>query len=266
MIFVIDIGNTHTVAGIIDNETIVNQWRIKTDSAMTADELAIQYHNLFSLAGIDKTLISGIVLASVVPQLESAYYQCCKSLCGHEKQTEMIRVCSETVADIVTVKLEHPSEIGADRLVNAIGAFNLCESNAIVIDFGTAITFDCISDKCEYLGGIIMPGMHVAISALSSKTAKLPQIDLHTPPSRVIGTSTVSAMKSGVLFGYGEMIEGLIGRVKLEMEQSGYINPRVYATGGMASVLLDLVPSIDSLEPDLTLNGLAIIYRKLAGQ
>lgn len=265
MLFVIDIGNTHTVAGIIDNDTIINQWRIKTDPAMTADELAIQYHNLFSLACIETAQIQGVVLASVVPQLESAYHNCCRSLCGHKQPAEIIKVCSETVSEIVTVKLEHPSEIGADRLVNAIGAFQLHRSNAIVIDFGTAITFDCISDKCEYLGGLILPGMHVAISALSSKTAKLPQIDLHTLPANVIGTSTVSAMKSGIMFGYGEMIEGLIGRVKTEMEASGYPTPHVLATGGMASVLIDLVPSIESIEPDLTLNGLALIHRKLSG-
>lgn len=266
MLFVIDIGNTHTVAGIIKNETIVNQWRIKTDPAMTADELAIQYHNLFSLAGIDTSRIKGVVLASVVPQLESAYHHCCKNLCGHRQPAELINVNSDTVADIVTVRLDNPSEIGADRLVNTIGAFHLCQSNAIVIDFGTAITFDCISHKCEYLGGLILPGMHVAISALSNKTAKLPQIDLHAPPAKVIGTSTVTAMKSGVMFGYAEMIEGLIARVKTEMEQSGHANPHVYATGGMASVLLDIVPSIDTIEPDLTLNGLAIIYRKLTEQ
>lgn len=266
MLFVIDIGNTHTVAGIIENDTIINQWRIKTDPAMTPDELAIQYHNLFSLAGIDTSGIKGVVLASVVPQLESAYQHCCRKLFKHSRPTEIINVCSDTVADIVTVKLDNPSEIGADRLVNTIGAFHLCQSNAIVIDFGTAITFDCISDKCEYLGGLILPGMHVAMSALSSKTAKLPQIDLHKPPAKVIGTSTVTAMKSGVMFGYGEMIEGLVARVKAEMEESGYANPHVYATGGMASVLLEIVPSIDTLEPDLTLNGLAIIYRKLTGQ
>ncbi|MCG6929858.1 MAG: type III pantothenate kinase [Desulfofustis sp.] len=264
MILVIDIGNTHTVAGIIDDETILHKWRVKTDAAMTADELAIQFHNLFSLASLDTTRIGGVVLASVVPQLDSAYHQCCASLCRHRQPAEIITVSSDTVASIVTVKLEHPAEIGADRLVNAIGAFDRCRSNAVVIDFGTAITFDCISGKCEYLGGMILPGMHVAISALSSRTAKLPQIDLHRPPDKVIGTSTVSAMKSGLMFGYGEMIEGLIKRVRNEMEQQGYLNPHIFATGGMASVLIDLVPSIHTIDPDLTLRGLSIIHRKLS--
>lgn len=266
MLFVIDIGNTHTVAGIIEKEHISRQWRIKTDPAMTSDELTIQYHNLFNMAGIDASGVRGIVLSSVVPQLESAYFQCCSSLFKMSGEAELINVCSEIVADIITVKLTNPSEIGADRLVNGIAAYHLCRSNAIVIDFGTAITFDCISGKSEYLGGLILPGLHVSLGALSQKAAKLPQIDLHLPPEKVIGTSTVSAMKSGVLFGYGAMIEGLIARVKDEMEQSGHSSPVVFATGGMASLLLEYAPSIERIEPNLTLNGLGIIHRRLCVQ
>ncbi len=264
MLFVIDIGNTHTVAGIIENETISRQWRLKTDALMTADELTIQYHNLFAMAGVDGSKVCGIVLASVVPQLESAYFQCCARLFNMADGVELINVCSEKVRDIITVKLKNPSEVGADRLVNGIAAFDLCRGNAIVIDFGTAITFDCISDQCEYLGGLILPGLHVSLAALSQKAAKLPQIDLHVPPDTVIGTSTISAMKSGVLFGYGAMIEGLIDKVKTEMIGSGYTDPVVYATGGMSSLLRAYAPSIDKMEPNLTLNGLGLIHRKLS--
>jgi len=260
MLFVIDIGNTHTVAGIIEEERISHQWRIKTDPVMTADELAVQYSNLFYMAGIDAAQVCGIVLSSVVPQLESAYYQCCSKLFSLSSDVEMINVCSENVADIIEVKLTNPSEIGADRLVNGIAAYHLCRSNAIVIDFGTAITFDCISENAEYLGGLILPGLHVSLGALSSKAAKLPQIDLHQPPESVIGTSTVSAMKSGVLFGYGAMIEGLIDKVRNEMAYSGLQNPAVFATGGMAALLVDYAPSIERVEPNLTLTGLNIIY------
>ena len=177
---------------------------------------------------------------------------------------DLINVCSETVADIITVKLKNPSEVGADRLVNGIAAFDICRANAIVIDFGTAITFDCISAQCEYLGGLILPGLHVSLAALSQKAAKLPQIDLHVPPDTVIGTNTVSAMKSGVLYGYGAMIEGLIDRVKNEMVLNGYADPVVYATGGMAPLLLEYAPSIEKMEPNLTLNGLGLIHRKLS--
>ena len=266
MLFVIDIGNTHTVAGIIEELNITRQWRIKTDAGMTADELAIMYHNLFKMAGIHRSTVSGVVLSSVVPQLESAYFNCCSALFRQTEGIELINVCSENMADIITVKLNNPAEIGADRLVNGIGAFHLCRSNAIVIDFGTAITFDCISEHCEYLGGLILPGLHVSLGALSQKAAKLPQIDLHVRPEKVIGTSTITAMKSGVLFGYGAMIEGLIQKVSEEMTQTGYPEPVVIATGGMASLLLDYAPSIQRLEPNLTLNGLGIIHQLLGSR
>lgn len=266
MLFVIDIGNTHTVAGIIVEQKITRQWRIKTDALMTADELSIMYHNLFAMAQIDCRRVTSVVLSSVVPQLESAYFQCCSALFKDIEGFELFKVCSDTVADIITVKLKNPAEVGADRLVNGIGAYQLCRSNVIVIDFGTAITFDCISERCEYLGGLILPGLHVSLGALSQKAAKLPQIDLHVPPEKVIGTNTVSAMKSGVLHGYGAMIEGLIQKVSAEMVQTGYHEPAVIATGGMASLLLDYSPSIQRVEPNLTLDGLGIIHQLLSSQ
>jgi len=264
MLFVIDIGNTHTVAGIIEDGRISQQWRIQTDSAMTADELGIQYHNLFRMADIDCSNITGIIISNVVPHLETAYYNCCSKLFDAHATQGLINVCSEKVASLISVKLDNPGEVGADRLVNGISAFHLCRSNAIVIDFGTAITFDCISAQCEYLGGLILPGLHVSLEALTQKAAKLPQIDLRLPPKKVIGTSTVSAMKSGVLFGYGAMIEGLISRVRDEMISLGYDDPAIIATGGMASVILDFAPSIERIVPDLTLNGLGLIYKTLA--
>jgi type III pantothenate kinase len=266
MLFVIDIGNTHTVAGIIEDQKISQQWRIKTDGAMTADELAIMYRNLFAMAGVDCGRVASVVISSVVPQLESSYFQCCSRLFSKTDNFELINVCSEKVADIITVKLKNPAEVGADRLVNGIGAYHLCRTNAIVIDFGTAITFDCISDRCEYLGGLILPGLQVSLGALSHKAAKLPQIDLHAPPQTVIGTSTVSAMKSGVLYGYGAMIEGLIKKVSEEMTQSDYTEPQVIATGGMASLLHEYSPSIQRIEPNLTLDGLAIIHQLLTSK
>lgn len=267
MLFVIDIGNTHTVAGIIDQDNqIRHQWRIQTDSAMTADELSIQYHNLFNLSSIDNTSVCGVAISSVVPQLESAYYQCCASLFNSNRQVDLINVCSESVAELITVTLKNPSEIGADRLVNGISAYQLCGGSAIVIDFGTAITFDCISGSCEYLGGLILPGLQISLGALSQKAAKLPQIDLRIPPEKVIGTSTVSAMKSGVLFGYGAMIEGLIVQVKEEMTQAGQRNISIIATGGMAPLILDYAPSIERIEPNLTLAGLGLIHRKLSSR
>ena len=263
MLFVIDIGNTHTVAGIFQEHRILKQWRIKTDPLMTPDELGIYYHNLFTIAGIALDSIEGVIISNVVPPLEAAYFSCCKTLFNSTKQLEIFSVSSENVSDLITVKLDNPAEVGADRLVNGIAAYNRCRGSVIVIDFGTAITFDCISQDGDYLGGLILPGLSISLRALTQQTAKLPSIDISIPPEKVIGTSTVSAMKSGVLNGYGAMIEGLIEKVKKEMDPEGSTAIAVLATGGMSAIIRPFAPSIDRVEPNLTLEGLLLIYEKL---
>jgi type III pantothenate kinase len=263
MFFVLDIGNTHTVAGLYEQDRLTRQWRVKTDAAMTADELAITYHNLLSLAGVELSKIEGVALSSVVPQLDGAYVACCRDMFGGSRQPRLFTIDHETVADMIAIRLDNPAEVGADRLVNSIAALEWCEGSAIVIDFGTAITFDCVSERREYLGGLILPGMNISLAALAQKTAKLPQIDITTPPKQIIGTSTVSAMKSGMLYGYGAMIEGLIGSLVKEMKERGFNMITVFATGGMARVVRPFTSSIERYEPNLTLDGLALIYRRL---
>ena len=265
MLFVIDIGNTHTVAGIIEEKSITHQWRIKTDPLMTADELGVTYHNLFRIGGLKMVDIDGVIISSVVPQLEAAYFACCSNLFRTAVKPNVISVHSDNVRDLISIGLENPSEVGADRLVNGIAAYHLCEGPVIVIDFGTAITFDCISSSCEYLGGLILPGLTVSLRALTQQAAKLPPIDISTPVDRVIGTSTVSAMKSGVLHGYGAMVEGLIERVRREMDPDNEMNISVLATGGMSTIVKPYAPSIEQVVPNLTLNGLAIIHERLTG-
>jgi type III pantothenate kinase len=263
MLFVIDIGNTHTVAGIFQGSRITHQWRIKTDPLMTADELGICYHNLFRMSGLDVSRINAVAIASVVPQLEAAYLSCCNTLYGETAKSKLIWVTSDNVKDLISIRLDNPGEVGADRLVNGIAAYALCQAPVIVIDFGTAITFDCISGNCEYLGGLILPGLSVSLRALTQQAAKLPPIDISIPPEKVIGTSTVSAMKSGVLNGYGVMVEGLIDKVKQEMDPGGALEISVLATGGMSAVIQPYARSIERVEPNLTLNGLAIIHQNL---
>jgi len=263
MLFVIDIGNTHTVAGIFKDNRIIRQWRIKTDPRMTSDELGISYHNLFSIAGVHMDDISGVILSSVVPQLEAAYFSSFPTLFPSIDSSVIFRVSNSNVSELIHIRLDNPAEVGADRLVNGIAAFNLCKTGSIVIDFGTAITFDCISHNCEYLGGLILPGLKIALNALSEKAAKLPQIDISIPPEKVIGTSTVTAMKSGVMNGYGAMVEGLIQRIDHEMSQSVPGTISIIATGGMASLIQPFAPSIQRVEPDLTLHGLFYIFSKL---
>ena len=165
--------------------------------------------------------------------------------------------------DLISVLLDNPVEVGADRLVNGIAAWNLNKCKQVVIDFGTAITFDCLTEKCEYLGGTILPGIAISLEALANKTAQLPHIDISDPPPSIIGKSTVQAMKSGILYGYGGMIDGLVQGIRNEMTTSPEEEFKVVATGGMASLIAPYTTSIDLVEPMLTLYGLQIIYNRI---
>jgi type III pantothenate kinase len=259
----VDIGNTHTVAGVFTHDRLIAQWRIKSDGERPAAELAVIYHNLFNLSAIDAKLFSGAIVASVVPPLDTVYKECMQSLFGGQHQFSSLNVTADSVAGLIEVDLENPAEVGADRLVNGISAYTRCAKNVIIIDFGTAITFDCIAAGCRYLGGLIIPGLSLALDSLTQRAAKLPKVDFSTPPTEFIGRSTVSAMKSGVLHGYGTMIAGLIEQLKAEMHNRDNLTPVVYATGGMASILKPYVAAIDEVVPDLTLEGLQIIYQRL---
>ncbi len=262
MLFVIDIGNSHTVAGLFRDATLVGQWRLKSDREMTADELAIHYYSLFSMAGIDKNDISGIVIASVVPSLETAWHSWCERHFSERLCHPILVVAEKNIRNIIQVKTDTPQEVGADRLVNAIAAWSHYKSNLIVIDFGTAITFDCVTKDCEYIGGAILPGIAISLEALASRTAKLPHIDVSEPPEQVIGKNTIQAMKSGVLYGYGSMIDGLIAILGREMAASGSL-PKIIATGGMANLIIPYTKSRPATDPMLTLTGLRIIYNSV---
>lgn len=262
MFLVVDIGNSHTVTGMYENDRLIGQWRLKSDAKSTADELAIRYHSLFSMAGIDKRKIRGIVIASVVPTLETAWISCCRKHFSDHLEHQVMVVTYERLQRLITVQLDNPQEVGADRLVNAIAAHHLKPCKQIIIDFGTAITFDCVTEDCTYLGGTILPGIAISLEALASRTAKLPHIDVSEPPPRIIGKSTVQAMKSGILFGYGAMIDGLVAGIKKEMAPAVGEEFRVVATGGMATLIAPFSSSIDVIDPMLTLTGLAVIHQK----
>lgn len=263
MFLVVDVGNSHTVTGIYKNGEIVGQWRIKSDLKSTADELAIRYHALFEMESIVREDITGIVIASVVPTLQTAWLHCCRKYFSAHLKSEIFVVTVDKIKDLITVKLDNPNEVGVDRLINGIGAWNTNPINQVVIDFGTAITFDCITRNCDYLGGAILPGIAISLEALASKTAKLPHIDVSDPPKKVIGKSTQQAMKSGILYGYGAMIDGLIKRIKSEMVSDQNEEFQVIATGGMAKLIAPFTSSVDKIEPLLTLHGLEVIYKKL---
>lgn len=261
MLFTIDVGNTHTVTGLFDGNKLVGQWRLKSDADRPTDELAIRYHALFSMADIDKADIDGVILASVVPALESAWIACIHSYFSKHLTKPLFVVSAKSIAQQITVLTDYPEEVGADRLVNAIAAWEQYRQNIIIIDFGTAITFDCVSAKCEYLGGTILPGIAISLDALSTRTAKLPRIDVATPPSHVIGTNTVDAMKSGILNGYGSLVDGLTEKIRQELCPHG--EPmKVLATGGMAHLIAPFSKSIEEVDTMLTLHGLNLLFHK----
>jgi type III pantothenate kinase len=263
MLLVVDVGNSHTVSGMYDGDNLIGQWRMKSDRQSTADELAVLYQNLFIMSGVDVKKISGIVIASVVPTLETAWRQCCEKYFSGVLSKNLFLVDARQLHDLITVKLDNPQEVGPDRLVNAIGAWHARKCKQVIIDFGTAITFDCVTEKCEYLGGAILPGIAISLEALATRTARLPHIDITDPPKNIIGKNTVQAMKSGILFGYGGMIDSLVGEIRKEMTNSDDEEFQVVATGGMSRMIATFAKSIAIIDPMLTIMGLQIIYREL---
>ncbi len=264
MLFVVDIGNSHTVVGLYRDDAMISQWRVKSDCKMTADEIAIQFNALFDLEKINKNKITGIIISSVVPSLETAWYRCCSRYYSDNINHDVFIVNNRTVSDIIEVATDYPREVGADRLVNGIAGWNLFNSDVIVIDFGTAITFDCITKSCIYIGGTILPGIAISLEALSSKAAKLPHIDISTTPGSVIGRNTVDAMKSGILHGYGAMVDGLVEILGNEME-TPETRVNVIATGGMSELIIPYCKKVKNIDRLLTLKGLHYIYHKLYG-
>ena len=260
MLFVIDIGNTNTVTGLYDGDRLVATWRMQSDRNSTADELAIRYQALLAMHGVSIKNIRAVVIASVVPIVETAWLACCERYFNADGKTRIMAVSSHNLTHLITVAMPNPGEVGADRLVNAIAAYEQFQRGLIIVDFGTAITFDCITARREYIGGTIVPGIGISLEALATRTAKLPMIDISDPPQKVIGNSTISAMKSGILHGYGGLIDGLTKDISREMREEHDSPPLVVATGGMAGLIAPYTSSLTHIDPLLTLTGLKIIH------
>ena len=254
MLLAIDVGNSQTVCGIFKKDSLLCHWRLKTDREKTADELAARFLSLFAMQDILFKDISGVIIASVVPTQQQAWQE----FSNRYTKCAPLLVHGNTLNTGITIVTDNPAEVGADRIVNAVAAFDLYGKSSIVVDFGTAITFDCISAKGEYLGGAIMPGMSISLDALANKTAKLPRIDVSIPPQKAIGANTVDAIKSGLLFGYGAMVDGLIKKLSAEFTDS----PQVIATGGMSELIAAYTESIQTVDPMLTLKGLYLLHEK----
>ncbi len=253
MLLAIDIGNTQLVLGIFKGDQLVHSWRVVTRRNQTFDEYAVLFRNLFELEGISSEDIEGMVISSVVPPLNKTFESLAKQYFSLDPL--FIEATRQNLVPIPTYK--PPADVGADRIVNAMAAFDLTGGPSIVVDFGTATTFDAISGKGEYLGGVIAPGISISAEALFSRASKLPRIEIRKP-SKVIGDSTVGSMQSGLYFGYVGLVEGILGKMKGELGEA-----QVLATGGLASLVAAATDAIDRVEEDLTLFGLRLFHSKL---
>jgi type III pantothenate kinase len=251
MLLVIDCGNTNTVFALFDGENKKGEWRCQTDPRRTADEHGVWLTQLLSLEGLAAADVKGATIASVVPTATFAL----DSLCRRYFAVEPLVVGDATVKLGLKVLIDRPDEVGADRLVNAVAAHARYKGELILVDFGTATTFDAVNADGDYVGGIIAPGVNLSVEALFRAAARLPRISVKRP-DRVLGTTTVAAMQSGVYWGYVGLIEGLIARLADELA----IKPTVIATGGLAALFAGATKSINHLDPDLTLRGLVRIY------
>ncbi len=254
MLLAIDIGNTHLVLGIFKGDQLVHSWRVVTRRNQTFDEYAVLFRNLFELEGIASKDIEGMVISSVVPPLNETFESLARQYFSLEPL--FIEATRQDLVPIPTYK--PPADVGADRIVNAMAAFDLIGGPTIVVDFGTATTFDAISGKGEYLGGVIAPGIGISAEALFSRASKLPRIEIRKP-SKVIGDSTVGSMQSGLYFGYVGLVEGILRNMKEELGEA-----QVLATGGLASLVAAATEAIDRVEEDLTLFGLRLFHSKLS--
>lgn len=253
MLLAIDVGNTHMVIGLFRDDDILHHWRVKTDKDSTADELASLFHGLFSMKDVLVSDVDAVIIACVVPPMQLSW-----SIFS-EEYLSLTPLLVKDLDPGIAINIDNPQEVGADRIVNSVAAYEKYRTDLVVVDFGTAITFDCVSQKGEYIGGIIAPGISISVEALASRTAKLPRVDISKPPKAVIGKNTVEAIKSGILYGYGGLVDGLVRRV---MRQYAPDRPKVVATGGMAGLVAPYTETIEHIEPMLTLHGLRILYEK----
>lgn len=254
MLLAVDVGNTNTVIGLFDNDDLICDWRIHTASSVTEDEFNILISNLFLSKNINQSDIQKVVISCVVPAMMRILNAYCIKYLG----LEPFWIDADSVK--MPVLYDNPSEVGADRLVNAIAAYQMYKTSLIVIDFGTATTFDVITDRGEYIGGAIAPGIGIAAESLFKHASRLPHVELFNPPETAIGKNTAHSMKSGIIFGYAELVDGMVHRIKKEM---GSPEPKVIATGGLAPLMQNVSDTIEAVEMGLTLEGLWIIGKQL---
>lgn len=250
MLLAIDIGNTNIVLGLFDGERLVRNWRVGTKTHITSDEYAMILKDLFAFAGVEFPRVDGVILSTVVPPLAPTMVEMSRTYFSIDPL-----IVTSSIRSGITLRYDNPSEIGADRIVNAAAAYKLYGGPLIIIDFGTATTFCAVTEQGEYLGGAIVPGIKISAEALFQRASKLPRFELVRPP-RVIGRDTVSAMQAGMVFGYAGLVDGIVERMKQELSPDA----KVIATGGLADLVAPETKCIKKTDPHLTLIGLQLLY------
>lgn len=252
MLLTIDVGNTNTVLGVFRGEELIANWRLTTARQQTVDEYGVLARNLFTLAGLDDEPIHGVIISSVVPPLNWTLAEVSRIYFG--QQALFVEAGVKTG---MAVLVDNPLEVGADRIVNGVAAFHKYGGPCIVVDFGTAITFDAISARGEYLGGVIAPGLGIASEALFARAARLPRVEIKDP-GKVIGTNTITHMQAGLYYGAVDMVDGMLTRMKAELPG----DVKVVATGGQARLVAKGSKQIQETDEFLTLAGLRLIWEK----
>jgi type III pantothenate kinase len=255
MLLAIDIGNTTVALGLFDDRTLLHHWRVQSDRDKTADEYGVLLRSLFAAAGLDPAAVGAMIVSSVVPPLTPIF-----QALGRDLFVAKALVIGPGLKTGMPILYEVPLEVGADRVVAAVAAFEKYGGPCIVLDFGTATTFDAVSAKGEYLGGAIAPGVQISAEALYLKTAKLPRIDVRKP-ARAIGKTTVGSMQSGLYFGYVGLVRNVVSEIRRELGAEA----KVIATGGFADEIASEIGEIQAVEPTLVFDGLRIIYERNKG-
>ncbi len=252
MLLAVDVGNTNTVVGVFDGPALKVHWRLSTRRTGTSDEYGVFVKNLFDFAGLEFRSIHAVILSTVVPAVQQPLEDMSRQFFDVDPM-----IVGPGMRTGISILYDAPREVGADRIVNAVAAFEQYGGPCIVVDFGTATTFDAISARGEYLGGAICPGIGISAEALFQRAARLPRVEIARPKA-VIGKTTVQSMQAGLYFGYLGLVEGLVARMREELGG----NPKVVATGGLAGMLLSGSTLVDHVDPLLTLTGLRILYER----
>ena len=255
MLLVIDVGTTNISYGVFDGRTLLHHVRTESARARTADEYAVLVRQMLALRGVDAGVIDAAIVASVVPSLTDTMVQLVRRAFGREAL-----VVGPGIKTGMPILYENPREVGADRIVNAVAAHAWARGPVIVVDFGTATTFDCVSPKGEYLGGVIVPGVQISAEALFARAARLHRVEIALPP-RVLGRNPIHSMQSGIVYGYAGLVDGLCNRLERELA----FESKVIATGGLARLIAKETETIDHVDDDLTLTGLFLLWELNAG-